>query len=139
LRATAAGIVTSLAMFGCATPTARDAVGIAEKAFEVADVARGRELIAGRDGNCLLCHTIAATGARFMGNIGPALDGIGARMNVAELRERVADPVRFNPDTIMPAYARTSGLKLVGESWRGKPILDARQIDDVATYLATLK
>ena len=126
-------------MFGCATPTARDAMGVAVTVVDVADPARGRELVMGRDGNCLLCHAIAATGARFMGNLGPALDGIGARMNVAELRERVADPVRFNPDTIMPAYARTADLNRVGESWRGKPILDARQIDDVATYLATLK
>ena len=126
-------------MLGCATPTARDAGSVAEKVVNVADAARGREVIVGRDSNCLLCHAIAATGARFMGNLGPALDGIGVRMSVAELRERVAYPMRFNPDTIMPAYARTEGLNRVGESWRGKPILDARQIDDVAAYLATLK
>ena len=128
-----------MAMFGCALPSARVAVDAVGKGVVVADAARGRDVIIGRDGNCLLCHAITATGARFMGNLGPALDGIGARMNVAELRERVMAPERYNPDTIMPAYARSSELNRVADAFRGKPVLNTQQIDDVAAFLATLK
>lgn len=100
---------------------------------------RGREVIIGRDGNCLLCHAIAETGARFMGNLGPPLSGIGARMNEAQLRLRLVDPQRFNPESIMPAYARTEGLEQVGKAWRGKPILNAQQVEDAVAYLVTLR
>ena len=103
------------------------------------DAARGREVIMGRDGNCLLCHGIAETGAQFMGNLGPPLGGVGARMNEAQLRLRIEDPQRFNPDSIMPAYARTEGLTQVGKAWRGKPILNAQQVEDTVAFLATLR
>lgn len=103
------------------------------------DAARGREVIMGRDGNCLLCHAIAETGAQIMGNLGPPLTGVGARLSQAQLRLRIEDPQRFNPDSIMPAYARTEGLVQVGKSWRGKPILNARQIEDTVAFLATLR
>ena len=103
------------------------------------NVARGREVVTGRDGNCLLCHAIPETGARFMGNLGPTLTGIGARLNKAQLRLRLVDPQRLNPGSIMPAYARTAGLTQVGKAWRGKPILSAQQIEDVVAFLATLR
>ena len=103
------------------------------------NVARGREVVTGRDGNCLLCHAIPETGGRFMGNLGPSLNGIGARLNEAQLRLRLVDPQRLNPGSIMPAYARTAGLTQVGKAWRGKPILSAQQIEDVVAFLATLR
>ena len=93
----------------------------------------------GRDGNCLLCHAIAETGARFMGDLGPSLSGIGIRLNDAQLRLRLVDPQRLNPDSIMPAYARTDGLTQVGKAWLGKPILTAQQIEDTVAYLASLR
>ena len=93
----------------------------------------------GRDANCLLCHAISETGARFMGDLGPALSGVGARLTSAQLRERLIDPQRFNPDSIMPAYARTAQLTQVGKAWRGKPILNAQQIEDAVAYLLTLR
>lgn len=100
---------------------------------------RGRDVVIGRDGNCLLCHSIPETGARFMGNLGPTLTGVGARLNEAQLRLRLVDPQRLNPDSIMPAYARTEGLTQVGKAWRGKPILTAQQIEDVVAFLATVR
>ena len=93
----------------------------------------------GRDGNCLLCHAVPETGATFMGDLGPVLSGIGARLSEAQLRLRLVDPQRFNPDSIMPAYARTEQLAQVGKFWRGKPILSAQQIEDAVAYLVTLR
>jgi L-cysteine S-thiosulfotransferase len=127
------------AVAGCAI-TATQMMPVAETADRpLGDAARGRDIITGRDGNCLLCHAVKETGAPFMGNLGPPLDGIGARSSEAELRLRIEDPQRFNPDSIMPSYARTEGLVQVGKAWRGKPILNAQQIEDTVAFLATLR
>ena len=103
------------------------------------DAARGRDALMGRDGNCLLCHAVPETGARFMGNLGPPLSGVGARLSAAQLRLRVVDQSRLNRDTVMPSYYRVSGLTRVAEAYRGKPILTAQQIEDVVAYLQTLR
>jgi sulfur-oxidizing protein SoxX len=38
----------------------------------------------------------------------------------------------------MPSYYRTDGLAHVAAGFAGKPILTARQIEDVVAFLATL-
>ncbi|MCE3000918.1 MAG: sulfur oxidation c-type cytochrome SoxX [Betaproteobacteria bacterium] len=103
------------------------------------DALRGRDIVAGRDGNCLLCHAIPETGARFMGDIAPPLSGIGARLSAAQLRLRVVDQSRLNPDTVMPSYFKVDGLHRVAPAFRGKPILNAAQVEDVVAFLQTLK
>ena len=103
------------------------------------DALRGRDIVAGRDGNCLLCHAIPETGARFMGDIAPPLSGIGARLSAAQLRLRVVDQSRLNPDTVMPSYFKVDGLHQVAPAFRGKPILNAAQVEDVVAFLQTLK
>jgi len=103
------------------------------------DAARGREVLLGRDGNCLLCHAVPETGARFMGNIALPLSGVGARLNAGQLRLRVVDSMRLNRDTIMPSYYRVDGLNQVAEAWRGKPVLTAEQVEDTVAYLLTLR
>ena len=103
------------------------------------DAGRGRALIVSRDANCILCHAIPETGERFMGDLAPPLSGVGARLTSAELRTRIVNPMRYNPDTIMPAYHRTEGLVRVAVPYRGKPVLDGQQVEDVVAYLATLK
>ena len=103
------------------------------------DAARGREILMGRDGNCLLCHAVPETGARFMGNLAPPLSGVGTRLDAGQLRLRIVDSMRINPQTIMPSYYRTEGLVQVAEPWRGKPILSAQQVEDVIAYLLTLR
>ena len=103
------------------------------------DPVRGREVVTGRDGNCLLCHAIAETGERFMGNVAPPLSGVGARLTPGQIRLRVADPTRIKPDVAMPAYYRTQGLDTVSQPYRDKPILTAQQIEDVVAYLSTLR
>lgn len=100
---------------------------------------RGREIVSGRDANCLLCHAIPETGVRFMGNIGPGLSGIGARLSAGQLRLRVVAQSQLNPDTVMPSYYRIDGLIHVASAYRGKPVLTAQQIEDVVAFLATLK
>ena len=127
------------ALMGCAAPGTQIVRDSMQLLADQGNVARGREIVAGRDGNCVLCHVIPATGATFMGNLGPTLAGVGARLNEAQLRHQLIDPQRLNPDSIMPAYARTGGLTRVGQAWRDKPILTTRQIEDTVAFLATLR
>jgi sulfur-oxidizing protein SoxX len=103
------------------------------------DAARGREVIAGREGNCLLCHAVQETGERFMGNVAPPLSGVGARLSAGQIRLRVVDPTRLKRDAVMPAYYRVDGLNEVALPYRGKPILSAQQVEDVVAYLVTLR
>ena len=74
-----------------------------------------------------------------MGNLAPALNGVGARLSAAQVRLRIVDSARVNRNTIMPPYYRTNGLNQVAEAWRGKPLLTAQQIEDVVAYLLTLR
>jgi sulfur-oxidizing protein SoxX len=101
---------------------------------------RGRALILGREAaNCVLCHAVPEPGVRFSGNLGPPLGGVARTFSVAQLRLRVVDSTRINPTTIMPSYYRIDGLDQVAGAYRGKPILDAEQIEDIVAYLATLR
>jgi L-cysteine S-thiosulfotransferase len=100
---------------------------------------RGRELVLARgDGNCLLCHAIPGAD-RPAGNVGPSLAGVGQKLGPEEIRLRIADPAKFNPDTVMPPYGRVAGLRDVAPEYRGKPLLSERDIDDAVTFLSTLK
>jgi sulfur-oxidizing protein SoxX len=104
------------------------------------DPEKGRAIVANRQvGLCLLCHSGPFPEERFQGNLAPDLRGAGSRLNEDQLRQRLIDPARFNPNTIMPAYAKTEGLSRVAPSLRGKTLLSAEQIEDVVAYLATLK
>lgn len=104
------------------------------------DAARGRAIVANRQvGLCLLCHVGPLPEERFQGNLAPDLAGSGTRWSQAQLRLRIVDAGRINPDTIMPAYYRIDGLTNVAPAQRGRPILDAQQVEDVVAYLLTLK
>jgi L-cysteine S-thiosulfotransferase len=113
--------------------------GIAEP-FAAGDPARGRALLAARDrANCVLCHAVPDAGIPFAGDVGPPLAGVGARLSTSQLRLRVVDNLRVNPQTIMPSYYKVAGLERVAPAFRGKPILTASQVEDVVAYLATLR
>jgi L-cysteine S-thiosulfotransferase len=103
------------------------------------DAERGRKVLVGRESNCILCHAVPETGERFFGNLAPPLSGVGKRLTAAQLRARIVDPLYFNPESIMPAYYRVEGLNRVAEPLRGKPVLNAEQIEDVIAYLLTLQ
>ena len=104
------------------------------------DPTRGRAVILDRRlGACLLCHTGPFPEEKFQGTLAPDLSGAGSRWSEGQLRLRIVDATRLDPDTIMPPYYRLDGLTRVGERWRGKPILSAEQIEDVVAFLLTLR
>jgi sulfur-oxidizing protein SoxX len=104
------------------------------------DPARGRAIVINRQvGLCLLCHTGPFPEERFQGDLAPDLRGAGSRWSEGELRLRMVDARKFNPDTIMPSYYALDGLTNVAASFRGKPLLTAEQIEDVVAFLTTLK
>lgn len=104
------------------------------------DPDRGREIVANRQiGLCLLCHTGPFPEDRFQGNLAPDLAGAGTRWSEGQLRLRIVDAQRLNPQTIMPAYYRSVGLQRVAPIARGRPLLNAQQVEDVVAFLMTLK
>ena len=104
------------------------------------DPARGRAIVANRQlGLCLLCHAGPFPEERFQGDLAPDLKGVGVRLSEGEIRARIVDPRRVNPDSVMPAYYRADSLTRVAPAFRGRTILTAEQIEDIVAYLATLK
>ena len=104
------------------------------------DPARGRAIVLNRQvGLCLLCHSGPFPEERFQGNMAPDLKGAGARWSEGELRLRMVDARKLNPQTIMPPYYVVEGMNRVAPAFRGKPILTAEQIEDVVAFLATLR
>jgi sulfur-oxidizing protein SoxX len=92
-----------------------------------------------RLGACLLFHTGPFAEERFQGTLAPDLSGAGSRWSADQLRLRLVDAIRLNPDTIMPPYYRVEGLTRVGSNWAGRPILTDEQIEDVVAFLSTLR
>jgi L-cysteine S-thiosulfotransferase len=143
--------VALIAGFACALATNAIAQGVVPFVIEgdgilqsltgvPGDVANGRKIALNRnEGSCVLCHAVPEPIERFAGNIAPPLAGTGARLSVAQLRLRIVDSTRVNPNTPMPAYYRAEGLQQVAGAFQGKPILSAQQVEDVVAWLATLK
>ena len=104
------------------------------------DAARGRAIVTNRQvGLCLLCHSGPFSEEKFQGNLAPDLSGAGARWSEGQLRLRIVDASRINPDTMMPPYYRIDRLQRVAPGYRGKPVLTAEQIEDVVAFLETLR
>jgi L-cysteine S-thiosulfotransferase len=104
------------------------------------DAARGRAIVASRQqGLCLLCHSGPFPEERFQGNLAPSLEGAGRRWNAAQLRLRIVDSRRLNPDSLMPALHRSGHQQRVAPAFAGKPVLDAQQVEDVVAFLRTLQ
>ena len=104
------------------------------------DAARGRAIVGDRGrGLCLLCHSGPFPEVRFQGDLAPDLAGAGSRWSEGQLRQRIVDGRRLDPASIMPAYHRSERLERVAPALRGRPILDAQQVEDVVAFLATLR
>ena len=104
------------------------------------DAARGRAVVESRQvGTCVLCHAGPFPAERLPATIGPDLRGVGDRLTPGQIRLRLVDPARVNPDSVMPGYFRIDGLVRVGAAFRGRSVLTAQQIEDAVAFLATLK
>jgi sulfur-oxidizing protein SoxX len=104
------------------------------------EAARGRAIVANRQsGLCLLCHSGPFPEERLQGDIAGDLKGAGSRWTEGQLRLRLVDPGRVNPNSIMPAYYKTEGLMRVAAAYQGKTVLSAEQIEDVVAFLMTLR
>ena len=103
------------------------------------DPARGRALVANRQQSlCLLCHSGPFPEERFQGDLAPDLRS-AARLTEGQIRARLIEPERFNPDTIMPAYFRTERLNRVAPAFRNRTVLSPDQIEDIVAFLVSLK
>lgn len=112
------------------------------------DPENGAEVMKARSmGNCIACHQVSAlSDAPFHGEIGPMLDGAGDRWSEAELRGIVSNAKMTFPESMMPAYYKSSGFIRPGDAFTGKageeplpPLLSAQQIEDVVAFLMTQK
>jgi L-cysteine S-thiosulfotransferase len=59
-------------------------------------------------GHCIACHQLPeGAGPATRSDMGPRLEGVRMRaLGRTGMRERIEDPMRFNPDTVMPPYGR---------------------------------
>lgn len=116
--------------------------GVAGNAEEGAKIVSTRS-----QGNCVACHVITAMPkAAFQGNIAPPLDGAADRYNEAQLRGLIANAKMTFEATVMPAFYKTEGFIRPGADYTGNapegalpPILSAQQVEDVLSYILTLK
>ena len=104
------------------------------------DPVNGKKVVIGRKkGNCLACHVMPIPEEQFHGLTGPDLNGVGDRMDEAELRMRIVDPKIIDSDTMMPSFYRNADFHRVLKKFQGKTILSAQEVEDVVAYLMTLK
>lgn len=104
------------------------------------DPAAGKKTAVDRKlGNCLACHSMPIPDQPFHGDVGPDLATVGSYMSEGQLRLRLVDSKKINPDTAMPSFYKVEGLHRVADAFVGKPILTAQQVEDVVAYLMTLK
>jgi len=112
------------------------------------DVEAGKVIMTTRGkGNCIACHQVSDLDEfGFHGEVGPSLDGVADRWDAIQLRGIVANAKMTFPESIMPAFYKTSGFIRPGDAFTGKagaeplaPLLTAQEIEDVIAYLQTLK
>ena len=103
--------------------------------------ARGRAIVANRRSGFACCATTRPVpGGAVPGHLAPEPRRAPARAGTeGQLRLRIVDAARLNPDTIMPPYYRIDGLTGWRQRFAARPILTAEQIEDVVAYLTTLK
>ena len=110
------------------------ALSLPATAAPTGDTTRGRALLLQRqETGCILCHVVP--GLPQGGALGPPLHGLGLRYSSDELRLRIADARRYNPDTVMPPYLSTEGLHNVARAQAGKTVLSEQALADIVAYL----
>lgn len=107
---------------------------------EPGDVARGKKIVLNRQvGLCLLCHSGPFPEERFQGDLAPDLALSAGRLSTGQIRARIVDAKRFNPDSIMPTYFGMDRLTRVSPQFAGKSIFSAQDIEDVVAFIASLR
>jgi len=146
LRCAAAGLTVVVPLMLASPATALETYTIVGDAIpaplggKIGDADRGRAIVLDRtQGNCLICHQVPEPNEPFQGTIGPGLAGVATRLDPGQLRLRLVDAAALNPQTVMPPYFRTEGLADVAPAFRDRPALTAQEIEDVVTYLASLR
>jgi L-cysteine S-thiosulfotransferase len=125
-------VLKALALAGAAAASLCSAAETSPAAL--GDAERGRAWLLQRfETGCILCHEVPGLPAG--GNLGPPLRAMAERYNAAQLRDRIADARRFNPQTIMPPYASTAGLQFVAPAYQGKTVLTEQALQDIVAYL----
>jgi len=101
----------------------------------------GRKIVVARKkGNCIACHIMPIPEEDFHGTLGPPLVGLSSRYTEGQIRLRIIDTKQVNPMSVMPGYYRDpKNFNQVRKSFKGKTVLTAQEIEDVVTYLMTLK
>ena len=128
-------VLLGMTVAACAGIGPPDAMN--EPLAAASDPKRGREVFVSRDGgHCVLCH--AVPGVEVAGNVGPSLAGVGSRLSAGQIRLRIADITRVNPNATMPAFHRRGGER-VAPGYAGKTMLDAQQVEDLVAFLAASK
>ena len=128
-------LVLAVLASGCAGSPRTDAM---QPLAPAGDAARGREIFIARDGgHCVLCHSVP--GVSVAGDVGPPLAGVGARLTPGQIRLRIADITRVNPQAAMPAFHRVENLTRVAPQFAGKTALSGQQVEDLVAYLGTLR
>jgi sulfur-oxidizing protein SoxX len=137
-------LITTVLLAWLTLNTAFAQTGIRDSIFESltpspGDPVRGRATIVSRQtGLCILCHSGPFPEERFQGNLAPDLGMSANRLSASQLRARIVDASRFNPNTIMPSYYHTEGLNRVAPKFAGQTILSGQEIEDVIAFLVTL-
>jgi len=107
----------------------------------------GAKIMNKGSGNCIAWHQVSELDhLPFHGEIGPPLDGVADRWSEEELRGIVANAKIMFEDSMMPSFYKTEGFIRLGNAYTGKahegdvaPLLTAQQIEDVVSFLMTLK
>ena len=102
---------------------------------------KGREVMIDRKrGNCLACHRLGIMQDQpFHGGIGPSLDRVAMRYTEPQLRQMLVDARIYFPQTIMPPFFEKTGMHRVAKKRKNKTILSGQEIEDVISFLNTLR
>lgn len=114
---------------------------------QAGDPIRGRRIVTNRQhGTCLLCHAAQFAEENSPGNLAPSFAGIGTRLSSSQIRLRVVNNRRINPQSIMPVMYRSTAEEQqlakthrVANQRQGQSILSAQDVEDVVAFLESQK